>query len=77
MNSKWDPGPKVSRLGTVTLGWREAWKGRSEGRDRELNVADSNIRTAAGLRSRKGEVQEVNQEVEPGAGLWGGASSSC
>lgn len=37
-----------------------------EERGREDEVADSNLRSAAGLRSRKEEVPGVYQEVEPG-----------
>lgn len=43
-----------------------------EERGREDEVADSKLRSAPGLRSRKEEVLGVYQEVEPGQGLQGG-----
>lgn len=75
MARKKDSGPQgLPGLGLfLWVGEKPGKRGLKEGV--ESRVADSNLRIAAGLRSRKGEVQGMYQEAEPGSGLQGGASS--
>lgn len=69
--SQWkegDPDPKACQAWDCFSGGREEKPGNGglEESHREDEVADSNLRSAAGLRSRKEEVPGVYQEVEPG-----------
>jgi hypothetical protein len=56
-------GSRIPRIWAVALWGRKAYQGvGSKGR-----IVDSNLRTAAGPRSKKGEVQGMHQEAEPGS----------
>lgn len=67
MTRKGDPGCQ-DLPGLELFLWREEKPGKRglKGRGREGRVPDSNLKTASGLRSRKGEVQGMY----PGGGAW-------